>query len=168
MRSHMQANRWLGGAILMIGACSAQANVTASATLPLSASFTAPSCTISVPAVVYLGSIPYGTKIYPPLTITLNCPASAKTEVYAQVIGPLVYNSIDTAELTGIDGWAQLFFSLNNVKIKLNGESNKVDSGFCLGIGSRTCSLLPVTWVDPRAREGERSAVIKFNIRYKA
>lgn len=168
MRSHMQANRWLGGAILMIGACSAQANVTASATLPLSASFTAPPCTISVPAVVYLGSIPYGTQAYPPLTITLNCPAPAKAEIYAQSLAPLVSGLTDTAEMKGADAWAQFWLEAEGAKVKLNGENNTTDSGFCLGSASRTCSLTPKTWVDAQASAGERSAVIKFNIRYKA
>lgn len=138
-----------------------------SVTVTLEATFTAPPCDIDVPAVVRLGSINYGEKRYRPVVLTVNCTSPAKSEIYAQTAGSLVSGTTDTTAMMGADALATFWLEDNGMKIKLNGETNATDSGFCAGTDSRTCTLIPATRVEASAKKGERSAVIKFNVRYK-
>lgn len=139
-----------------------------SITITLEATFTMPPCEINVPPVVHLGSISYGEKRYRPVTLTVNCTSAARSEIYAQTAGLLVSGTTDTTAMTGADALTHFWLEENGKKIKLNGETNTTDSGFCAGTDSRTCTLTPATQVGVAAQEGERSAVIKFNVRYKA
>lgn len=147
----------------------ASAATSAEATVDITWTVVAPSCGLDVPDKVYLGSITYGSKAYSPFTITVNCTSAAKAEIYAQTLrGTLVSGSINTLEMEGMDNKAQFWLEESGNKIALNGETNDVTSGFCLGTDSRTCTLTPKTRVESTAQEGERSAVIRFNLRYKA
>lgn len=154
-------------AILLMSPSSAQAApLYDSITVTLEATFTAPPCTLEVPDTVYLGSITYGSKAYRPFTMTVNCQSASKAEIYAQTLGTLVSGSTDTMEMG--DSVTQFWLEEGGKKIALNGETNDTTSGFCEGTTSRTCTLTPKTWVGASAKEGGRSAVIRFNIRYKA
>ncbi|MFS9421797.1 fimbrial protein, partial [Citrobacter sp. C411] len=59
---------------------------TATATVTLKATFTAPPCTLTVPDQVFLGSITPGTKIYNPFSVEIACPTATNTVLYAQVV----------------------------------------------------------------------------------
>lgn len=150
---------------LMI-ASSSQAALSDSVTIMLEATFTAPPCTLEVPDKVHLGSIPYGDKSYRPFTLTVNCTSASKAEIYAQTLGTLVSGSTDTMEMG--ESATRFWLEEGGKKIALNGDSNTTTSGFCEGTSSRVCTLTPKTQVDASAPEGERSAIIRFNIRYKA
>ncbi|EQA8868596.1 fimbrial protein [Citrobacter braakii] len=139
-----------------------------SVTITLEATFTEPPCEIDVPPVVHLGSIHYGEKRYRPFALKVNCATASKAEIYAQTTGTLVTGTTDTMVMSGSDTRTNFWLEENGTRIKLNGETNTTDSGFCPGTESRTCTLTPGTLVSSGAREGERSAVIKFSVRYKA
>lgn len=159
----------LGIVLSVVQPASAASTAEATATVNITWTVVAPSCELKVPDKVYLGNITYGSKAYPPFTITVNCTSAAKAEIYAQTVtGALVSGLTHTLAMVGKDSEAQFWLEDNNRKIPLNGETNDVDSGFCLGENSRTCTLTPNTWVTTKAQEGERSAVIRFNLRYKA
>jgi hypothetical protein len=153
--------------LLMVSSLQA-ATLSDQATIPLVVTFTAPPCEIDVPSVVHLGSIHYGEKRYRPFTLKVNCVPGSKAEIYAQTKGALVNGTADTMVMSGSDTLANFWLEENGSRIKLDGETNTADSGFCLGTVSRTCTLTPGTQVGSGAQKGERSAVIKFDIRYKA
>lgn len=140
-----------------------------SVSFALNATFTSPPCTLHVPEKIPLGNIAYGMKSYPPFTITVNCLSISKAEIYAQSLEALASGSVDMLVMKGVDQKALFGLEEDGQKrVMLNGDTNVTTSGFCVGTNSRTCTLTPKTWVTGDAKAGERSAVIRFNIRYLA
>lgn len=141
-----------------------------SVTLSINATFTEPTCTLDMPDRVYLGSIRYGTTRYRPFTLTVNCLSASNTEIYAQALGDLLRPSVtNIMRMNGPDNRAEFALEKSiSQHIELNGDTNDTTSGFCAGTNSRTCTLTPKTYVPVGAEIGERSALIRFNIRYKA
>ncbi|EDV7203291.1 hypothetical protein F9N64_19710 [Salmonella enterica] len=168
----MRLNSWhlLCGTAFLISLMAGMSQTQAADSVQIMVTATAinPPCTIDVPPVVYLGSIHYGEKRYRPIDLTVNCESPSLYVVYAQAGGNLVSGSSTTMEMSGADTLAHFWLEESGKPIKLNGESNLTDSGFCNGTSSQTCAVTPATRVDNKAQKGDRGAVIKFSIRYTA
>lgn len=130
----------------------------------ITATFIVPTCELVVPSVVYLGSMKNGLQSYNPFNFQVNCSTPTNTAVFAQALGALDTNSIDTTlmEGSGVKFW--LKDNASNKNITLNGESGEV---FCSGSNSRTCTLTPNTLVKPENPRGETYTTILLNIRYE-
>lgn len=141
------------------------ANAAAEATATITVTFVAPTCSLDVPAMVYLGSIKNGTQAYNPFSFQVNCSTPTNTSVYAAALDGVESGSNNTVLMrySGAKFW--LKDETSNKNITLNGDSGEV---FCAGSNSRTCSLIPNTLVTPSNTRGESSTIIRFNIRYEA
>ncbi|EAX5088228.1 hypothetical protein FDR10_20600 [Salmonella enterica] len=159
------------GLLLMLE--TAQAFPYDSTTIKLEAMFTAPPCDIRAPSEVNLGNVPYGEKNHPPITFTVNCSSTVKSEIYGQLVSGGVLSSDGTTVFSKYGGLVRLSFreqgsSIN--KITLDGQDlgEGKSSGFCEGATTRTCLLVPSTWVDGSAVYEDHSVLIRFTMRYRA
>lgn len=159
--------------LLMAGVNQAHAATnTATATVTLKATFTAPPCTLTVPDQVFLGSITPGTKIYNPFSVEIACPTATNTVLYAQVVsGTLTSGSTTRMDMTGPANTgtpAQLWLTSSEGKVITLDGSGSTDStkGFCGGTSNRTCTLTPATLVAPDTPRGQTSATLRFSVAY--
>ncbi|WNI88054.1 hypothetical protein [Citrobacter portucalensis] len=137
------------------------------------------SCEVSAPSLVNLGSIPYGSKRYPPVIFGVACPADTKSEIYAQLVsgGRLINGNAsglpDHVATDGVNWPDSLQFKLEKEKnraITLDGVDRGEGSvsGFCEGKITRTCTLTPETWAGTKVATGVRSPIIiRFTVRYR-
>ncbi|EAA7288980.1 fimbrial protein [Salmonella enterica subsp. enterica] len=158
-------------ALLMAGLPSAR-GATATATVTLKATFTAPPCTLTVPPTVFLGSILQGEKTYRPFSIDISCPSPVRTVVYAQQMGSsLVSGNAARMEMSGPAGAsgtpAQFWLNAEGKDILLDGSGATDETrGFCDGTTNRACTLTPSTLVAPDTPRGQTTATIRFSVMY--
>lgn len=141
-----------------------------SVSIPLTLTTIAMPCTVDAPAVVQLGIIKnkVGDMHPPPFDVKVNCTAPLQTEVFAQTLTPLLSGSKNSVVMTGEDSLVQFWLDYNSAAIRLDGDTNITDSGFCEGTNTRTCVLTPGVRVMSGVVPGVRTATIQLNVRYKA
>ncbi|EDM9065173.1 hypothetical protein AHU16_22705 [Salmonella enterica subsp. enterica serovar Give] len=159
------------GLLLMME--TAQAFPYGSTTITLDATFTAPPCDIRGPSEVDLGNVPHGEKNHPPIIFTVNCPSTVKSEVYGQLISGGVLSSDGTTVFAKHGDSVQLYFREQGSrinKITLDGQDlgEGKSSGFCEGTTTRTCQLVPGTWVGDSVVNEDHTVLIRFTMRYRA
>ena len=175
----MWSGKWLSAVIflpvLVILVPSGRA-ATATATVIINATFTMPTCTLTMPDIVPLGDLKNGTKIHSAVQIGIDCPdgGNVETGLYARKM---------SGELSGTDkmtmvpssgsvtGNPALFWLTERggtTPVKLDGTGADVaDNAFCRGTAvKRTCSLTPVTQVFADTVREEVSATVRFNVMY--
>ncbi|WP_336285300.1 fimbrial protein [Citrobacter arsenatis] len=160
-------------ALLVAGIHNAHAATNeATATVTLTATFTSPPCTLTVPDQVFLGSIVPGTKQYSPFSVEINCPATTNTALYAEAVsGSLTSGSITRVDMTGPVNTgtpAQLWLmSPDGKAVVLDGSGkNTPGARFCSGNANRSCTLTPVTQVDATTPRGQTSATLRLSVAY--
>ncbi len=131
-----------------------------------------PTCTLTLPESVPLGSIPEGTYARPPFSITAECDTPVRTALYAQVVGgSLIQGTVDRMEMTGSGEGTPVKLWMTDEdgqNITLDG-SGSTDStkGFCSGIDRRSCTLTPYTQVAADTPRGNVSATLRFSVVYQ-
>ncbi|WNI88055.1 hypothetical protein [Citrobacter portucalensis] len=147
-----------------------------SETVILNVTAVTPPCDVSAPSVVDLGYVPYGGKYHPPITFTVNCQSSIKSEIYGQLVSGGGLGSTGTT--VWVDGPGEL---KNAVQLSFREQGSSIEkitldgvdqgegkaSGFCVGDSTRTCKLLPGTWIGESAADGDRTVLISFTMRYR-
>ncbi|EAZ5906733.1 hypothetical protein IFW15_003885 [Salmonella enterica] len=151
----------------------AQAFPYGSTTITLDAVFTAPPCDIRAPSEVNLGNVPHGEKIHPPITFTVNCSSTVKSEIYGQFVSGGVLSNDGTTVSSIYGGSVRLSFreqgnSVNKITLDGLDLGEGKSSGFCEGVTTRTCMLVPITWVSDSAANGDHTVLIRFTMRYRA
>ncbi|EAY0104274.1 hypothetical protein BW450_19815 [Salmonella enterica] len=159
------------GLLLMME--TAQAFPYSSTTITLDATFRASPCDIGAPSEVDLGNVPHGEKNHPPITFTVNCPSTVKSEIYGQLVSGGVLSRDGTTVFAKDGDAVQLSFREQGShinKITLDGQDlgEGKSSGFCEGVQTRTCLLVPSTWVGDSAVNGDHTVLIRFTMRYRA
>lgn len=154
---------WLSGILLMGGSSMAQAST--ESIVPITVTFLAPPCTVSVPSDVALGTIGYGQKTYRPIDIQVNCSGVFQSSLYAQALGTLESGTIDTVLMEGTTAKFWLNAEGSTTKLTLIGSSG---TPFCEGSNSRTCVVTPSTLVVQGDKHGSTYTIIRFNLRYVA
>lgn len=142
----------------------------ATATVTLTATFTSPPCTLTVPDQVFLGSIVPGTKQYSPFSVEINCPATTNTALYAEAVsGSLA--STDSMTMTGPGTPGQpaniWLTDPEGKKVVLDGSGkNTPGARFCSGNANRSCVLTPYTKVFESTPRGQTSATLRLSVAY--
>ncbi|EBT7486338.1 TPA: hypothetical protein N2G36_003514 [Salmonella enterica] len=159
------------GLLLMLE--TAQAFPYDSTTIKLEAMFTAPPCDIRAPSEVNLGNVPHGEKNHPPITFTVNCSSTVKSEIYGQFVSGGVLSNDGTTVFSRYGGSVRLSFreqgnSVNKITLDGLDLGEGKSSGFCEGVTTRTCMLVPITWVSDSAANGDHTVLIRFTMRYRA
>ncbi|EDV7203295.1 hypothetical protein BJH44_004281 [Salmonella enterica subsp. enterica serovar Bredeney] len=170
LNSKLSTLLMVGGAFFLVQSVKA-VSVVDSATIPITINTVAIPCTVDVPSIVDLFVIARGKEVaYPPFEIKIKCSNAIKTEVYAQSLTHIVGDSGKRRiKMDGPSNFVHLFMEYDGTVIKLDGDANTTDSGFCVGSYSRTCQLTPRTWSSPeKTIPGDYSAMVRFNVRYKA
>ena len=159
--------------LLMAGLHPVQAATnTATATVTIKATFTAPPCTLTVPATVFLGSLLNGTQSYSPVKIDISCPVPTNAVIYGQQVGSaLVAGSRTQMAMTvpaGSSGTPAAFWlSAEGKEIDLTGDGATDETlGFCAGADNRSCTVTPSTRVTPDTPRGQTSATVRFSVMY--
>lgn len=148
--------------------------VSATATVTLKATFTAPPCTITVPDQVFLGSMLPGEQSYAPFKVSVTCPggSTATSALYAEVVsGSLTSGRTDRVDMNGPAGSsgtpAQLWLTAEGKTVALDGTGSTDDTKrFCTGTTDRQCSLIPSTLVSTGTPRGETTATIRVSVVY--
>ncbi|EKO4894633.1 TPA: fimbrial protein [Salmonella enterica subsp. enterica serovar Stanley] len=131
-----------------------------------------PTCSLTLPDSVPLGSLPEGTHARPPFSITAECETPVRTTLYAQVVsGILSAGSADRMEMTGSVGGTPVKLWMadeDGQNITLNGSGSTDSSkGFCSGTERRNCILTPYTQVAANTPPGDVSATLRFSMTYQ-
>lgn len=123
-----------------------------------------PSCDISVPQEILLGTLPNGTKKHPSFKLSLTCKNDTKTALVASIVKGNLSGS-DTVTMS--NGSLLRLEDNTNSTIKLQGKDSE---SFCLGnfLGLRSCELTPVTEVHSNDNKGNAEAILNFKIIYPA
>lgn len=164
--------------MLAVTTGSASAASTATATLTINVHFPQPSCDIKVPTSYNLGTLSPGSEVtHPGFDITWDCGTSGKplkTALTAAVVrGTVVGN--DKVRLLRNDGQAtgaSLFLKEKGASspVNLTGTGTGAQDYFCSDAtevtGMRTCTLTPVTVVEPGGPFGLASATLRFKVGY--
>lgn len=174
----MCSGKWLSGVfflpVLMITLPHGHA-ATATATVVINATFTMPTCTLTMPSIVSLGSLKNGTKAHSPVQIDIECPdgGSVETGLYAsQMSGELSgTDKMTMVPASGsVAGNPALFWlkESGGATVKLDGTGADIaDNAFCRGTAvKRSCSLTPVTQVFTDTVREEVAATVRFNVMY--
>lgn len=158
--------------ILAITVGSAAAASTA--TLTINVQFPQPSCNIKVLSSYNLGTLSPGSEVtHPSFDITWDCGISGqplKTALTAAVVrGAMVGN--DKVRLLRNDGQATGAFLFLKEKgasspVNLTGAQDYFCSDATKVTGMRTCTLTPVTVVEPGGPFGLASATLRFKVGY--
>ncbi|ECD6034721.1 fimbrial protein [Salmonella enterica] len=162
-------------ALVFGGQCDASAiPVIANAIVTINATFTAPTCKLTMPDTVQLGGLNTGTSTHHPINIDIDCPdgASIETGLYAQKLSGQL-SGIDkiTMEYTSGGGVNPALFWLTEsdgtiVKLDGSGEDNAAHA-FCRGTAVlRRCILTPNTQVFSDTTRGKVSATVRFSVMY--
>ncbi|WP_144345475.1 hypothetical protein [Shewanella xiamenensis] len=133
--------------------------------VPITVTFLAPPCTVSVPSDVAMGTITYGLKTYRPIDIQVNCSSAFRSSLYAQALGVLESGTINTVLMEGTTAKFWLNAEGSTTKLTLIGSSGVP---FCQGNNSRTCVVTPSTLVALGDKHGSTYTIIRFNLRYDA
>lgn len=158
--------------LLIAGLHPARAATTATATVTLKATFTAPPCTLTVPDTVYLGSLVNGTQNHNPVKIDISCPTPASAVIYGEPVGsPLVAGSTTRMAMTGPPGSggtpAAFWLSTEGKDVDLTGAgATDKTLGFCAGTANRSCTVTPSTLVTPDTPRGQATATVRFSVMY--
>ncbi|MDQ4429067.1 fimbrial protein [Yokenella regensburgei] len=159
--------------LLMAGVNQALAATnTATVTVTLKATFTAPPCTLTQPDQVFLGSILQGKQSYTPFSVEIACPTPTNTALYAEVVsGTLTAGSTTRVNMTAPVNTgtpAQLWLtSPDGNPVTLDGSGNTTPaSRFCSGDASRSCVLTPYTQVAADTPRGETTATLRLSVAY--
>lgn len=131
----------------------------------------APTCTIAAPSILDLGDLVKGKDVaLTPFEVSITCPKPVKMEVFAQALTPGVGDSNGTKmRMVGPSNFVQFWMEYGGTIIKVDGDTNTADSGFCVGTDSRICELTPWTWVSPdKSAPGDYTAAVRLDVRYKA
>ena len=147
--------------------------LTASAVVTIEATFTRPSCDITVPPSFDLGTLTPGSRSHGPLTINWTC-ADGGTPLKTALTAAIVKGRASGDEKvilqtdSGSDTGATLSLRENNTLIKLTGPSG--GDYFCSDAtattGMRTCTLTPETTVSQSGPFGLASATLRFEVGY--
>lgn len=158
--------------IILLSVFNSANAVTTSNRVTVTARFTAPPCTLTMPDRVNLGAILPGAQSYPPFIIRLDCPLPAAIiALYAEIVqGSLSAGSNNRVDMTGPAGSSgtpvKLWLTDNDGKeVMLDGSGSSEESGrFCSGTGSRNCTITPNTEVEIDTPRGLTSAMLRFNV----
>lgn len=155
----------------------AQANPV-SVTVPVTANFLAPTCTVSSsPSSINLGTLMAGssgdhsTGVF---TLTLSCNGTVNSRLYASIPGGSSSGALSGSNTLRMSvnntvpantATVQLVDTSYNSVIQLNGNSSI--GTFCSGSSTwRQCSLRPRYTVPANTATGNASASITFNVAY--
>lgn len=146
----------------------------ATATLTINVTFTAPTCTITVPPTYNLGILQLNeTKEHSPLVVDWSCEGGGpiKTALTASVVTGILGSTQDKVKMLGEDGSENgttltLKEKSSGQNIKLTGSDVDV---FCSGTatGSRSCELIPVTETHQGDTPGRINATLRFAVAYQ-
>ncbi|MEG2567408.1 fimbrial protein [Citrobacter braakii] len=130
-----------------------------------------PTCSVTLPESVLLGSIPEGTYDRPPFIITTQCDTPVRTALYAQIIsGSLIHGAADRMAMMGTGGGTPVKLWITDEdgqSITLDGSGSTDSSkGFCSGTEPRSCTLTPYTQVTADTPRGNVSATLRFSVVY--
>lgn len=184
MRSNKWSSQWssqwqytvavLALPVLMLAAPTSWA-ATATATVTINATFTMPTCTLTMPnsGVVQLGGLGPGITNHPSVKIGINCPGSGRVEtgLYAQQISGALSGTDKVTMVGSTTTSTPALFWLTaggTTAIKLDGTgASTTANAFCRGTGDeRECTLTPHTQVFPGTPREEVSATVRFNVMY--
>lgn len=135
--------------------------------------YVAPSCHITVPAEVDLGSLPLNTRQHSSFTLSVNCPVQRNFSLYASVVGHstntwsgyVLMDRGDGGPVWGVDNQRlspSLYLdTLDGEKIYLEGQLNQ---NFCNN--KVVCEIIPTTYVSSDNVAGTFSTSIRFTVIY--
>lgn len=162
----------LGGLLLVSVTGKVTANPV-SVTVPVTATFVAPTCTLSVPSTHNIGSMLSGTDAsYRGLTIGVSCNNGAvSSRLYATVLsGTRVDASSVRMNGTGSvsSGNPPVLRMLDgSTAIALDGSGASSNAGaFCAGSSTRNCTLTPRVNIPANATTGNAKASLRLTLRY--
>ncbi|EBG2149361.1 hypothetical protein CDG14_20920 [Salmonella enterica] len=150
---------------------------TASVTVPVTATFVNPTCTLSLPdsATHNIGSLEAGTgheKPYRDMRISVNCNnGNVAGRLYAGVSS----GTLDGTNAVKMNGSGSatsanppvLQMLAEGVAIRLdNGGATDNAGAFCYGTTTRTCTLTPKVNVPTNAAAGSAKVSLRFTLRY--
>lgn len=144
----------------------------ATATVVLKATFTAPPCEVAMPQQIFLGSILPTTASHPPFTLQITCPdAASNAAIYGVAVGSNMVTASRLAMLNTAGGGgpaAQLWFtqngSANEIALGVDGATD-TSKQFCRGTGAvQTCTLIPWTYAETSSPKGETKATVTFTV----
>lgn len=152
---------------------------TASVTVPVTATFVAPTCTLSLPnttnATHNIGSLQAGTNTtYAGLNIRVDCNNGATVgRLYASAVsgtpdgsGGLAVKMNGSGSATSANPPVLQMLDGSN-PVTLNGSGASSNSGtFCYGTATRTCTLTPSVNVPANAAAGSAKVSLRFTLRY--
>ncbi|EFS5383717.1 hypothetical protein HXP81_003354 [Salmonella enterica] len=144
-----------------------------SVTVPVTATFVAPTCTLTVPVTHNIGSMMSGSEAsYSGLSIGINCGTDTVTSrLYASVLGGTVVDGT-TVKMDGAGSVTSanppVLRMLDGVTpVALDGSGASSDSSaFCAGSVTRDCVLTPRVSVPANASPGSAKASLRFTLRY--
>ncbi|EBP2552148.1 type 1 fimbrial protein [Salmonella enterica] len=152
---------------------------TASVTVPVTATFVAPTCTLSLPnttnATHNIGSLQTGTDTtYARLNIMVDCNNGLTVgRLYASTVsgtpdgsGGLAVKMNGSGSATSANPPVLQMLDGKN-PVTLNGSGASSDSGtFCYGTTTRICTLTPRVNVPANAEAGSAKVSLRFTLRY--
>ncbi|ELG84978.1 fimbrial protein [Escherichia sp. E3659] len=148
---------------------------TKTATFTINATFTAPSCDISIPTQFYsLGTLtPGAAKKHSPLEIKWTCAGNipVKTAIKGSVSQGQLESSNDKLQMLltkdGKPNGTYLWLENNNTPVKLTGlDSDAFCSDSTAATGERQCVITPVTEVHNTDQFGPVKAAVTFEVIY--
>ncbi len=144
-------------------------------TFTINATFTAPSCDISIPTQFYnLGTLtPGAAKKHSPLEIKWTCAGNipVKTAIKGSVSQGQLESSNDKLQMLltkdGKPNGTYLWLENNNIPVKLTGQdSDAFCSDSTATTGERQCVITPVTEVHNTDQFGPVKAAVTFEVIY--
>lgn len=158
--------------LLVVGSTHQASALTVTKPMTIQLKVEQPTCSLTLPDSVPLGSIPEGTHARPSFSIIAECDTPVRTTLYAQVVsGSLSAGSADRMEMTGPAGEAPVklwMVDKDGQNITLNGSGSTDSSkGFCSGTERRDCILTPYTQVAANTPPGDVSATLRFSMTYQ-
>lgn len=144
--------------------------VTSSQTVTLTVNFTAPPCTVDINSgtngMVDLGALPTGNSTRTPFNLTITCPYTRPSSLYATVQSGTVSGSTVNM-LNGVEGGGAVTLTLSAggtaIQYGSDGASNSAKQ-FCSGTTTRSCTITPITSVNSGVNGGIKTAVIIFTM----
>ncbi|WP_337263397.1 MULTISPECIES: hypothetical protein [unclassified Serratia (in: enterobacteria)] len=152
--------------------------VSDTATVAVTATFTAPPCTVDIDGTdsktVSLGVLHLGTQAIAPFNLNITCSYSRTSSVFAEVVTGVVNAATPTAVNMVNDNdpgntGSPVLLTLSTVDKPagiLYGIDGATDSArqFCSGEDSRICTVTPTTTVNIGTKPGNVAAAIRFTM----
>lgn len=163
--------RLTAGFMLNVAMFSAQAVTNSSpVTIPITATFSAPTCELETPKEVFLGSMLQGTRNYNSFSIKITCNGTIESSLYASQKGgtPADNYGMTMTGPAGETGTAAILWLSTDDGNHIHLAGTDIDSDlFCRGNATRDCQLTPSVRVSSDTPRGKTEAIISFNMVYR-